>query len=137
MARLPSVGDGASFTKTLTEADVVLYAGLTGDLNPLHVDDRAAAESRFGRRVVHGLLTAGLISAVLGTRLPGPGSIYLKQTVSFRRPVFIGDTITATAEVTEVIEGKRRVRLYTVCTNQAGDVVLEGEALVLVPEGDG
>jgi len=131
---LPAVGERASFTKTITETDVVLYAGLTGDFNPVHVDERAAARSLFKRRVAHGLLTAGLISTVLGTKLPGPGSIYLGQELHFTRPVFIGDTVTAEVEVVEVIAEKRRVRLRTVCTNDRGETVVEGEALVMVAE---
>lgn len=132
--RLPAVGERASFSKTITETDVVLYAGLTGDFNPVHVDERAAARGLFRRRVAHGLLTAGLISTVLGTKLPGPGSIYLSQELRFTRPVFIGDTVIATAEVVEVVAEKRRVRLRTVCTNDRGETVLEGEALVMVAE---
>jgi len=130
---LPRVGDTASFAKTVTEADVVLYAGLTGDFNPVHIDRLAAASSLFGERVAHGLLTAGLISTVLGTRLPGAGTVYLEQHLRFVAPVRIGDTITAWAEVMEIDEPKRRVRLRTWCANQAGRVVIEGEALCLVP----
>jgi 3-hydroxybutyryl-CoA dehydratase len=132
--RLPVVGERASFSKTITETDVVLYAGLTGDFNPVHVDERAAVRSLFRRRVAHGLLTAGLISTVLGTKLPGPGSIYLGQELRFTRPVFIGDTVTAAVEVVEVMAEKRRVRLRTVCTNDRGETVIEGEAVVMVAE---
>ncbi len=132
--RLPAVGERASFSKTITETDVVLYAGLTGDFNPVHVDGRAAARSLFNRRVAHGLLTAGLISTVLGTKLPGPGSIYLGQELRFTRPVFIGDTVTATVEVVEVVAENRKVRLRTVCTNDRGETVIEGEALVMVAD---
>lgn len=128
-----SVGDEATFTKTVTEADVTLYAGITGDMNPLHVDREAAERSRFGGRIAHGMLTAGFVSTVLGTRLPGPGCIYLSQTLRFTRPVRIGDTVTARAEVTALDPDDRRVRLTTTCVNQDGDEVLEGEAELLVP----
>lgn len=128
------VGQSAEFRKTITEADVVLYAGVTGDLNPAHIDQVAAEASQFGGRIAHGMLSAGLISAVLGMRLPGPGTIYLEQSLRFVRPVRIGDTVTARVEVLELIPAKRRVRLATTCSNQSGEVVLKGEALVLAPE---
>ncbi|RJQ06858.1 MAG: MaoC family dehydratase [Bacillota bacterium] len=130
--RLPAVGEKASLSKAVTEADVVLFAEVTGDTNPVHLDEEAAARSVFGRRVAHGMLTAGLISAVLGTRLPGPGTIYLGQELRFTRPVFIGDTVTATVEVIEVTPEKRRVRLRTTCVNDRGETVVEGEARVMV-----
>jgi 3-hydroxybutyryl-CoA dehydratase len=128
------VGQRAEFRKTVTEADVVLFAGVTGDLNPAHIDQVAAEASPFGGRIAHGMLTAGLISAVLGTRLPGPGTIYLEQSLRFLRPVRIGDTVTAAVEVLELVPAKRRVRLATTAANQAGETVLKGEALVMVPE---
>jgi 3-hydroxybutyryl-CoA dehydratase len=128
------VGQRAEFRKTITEADVVLFAGVTGDLNPAHIDQVAAETSPFGGRIAHGMLTAGLISAVLGMKLPGPGTIYLEQSLRFVRPVRIGDTVTAAAEVLELIPAKRRVRLATTCANQAGETVLRGEAMVMVPE---
>jgi 3-hydroxybutyryl-CoA dehydratase len=128
------VGQAAEFSKTITETDVVLYAGITGDLNPVHVDRVAAECSPFGGRVAHGMLTAGLLSAVLGMKLPGPGSIYLSQTLRFTRPVRLGDTVTARVEVLELVPARRRVRLATSCANQDGERVLEGEAVVLVPE---
>ncbi len=128
-----SVGDEADFTKTVTGDDVTLFARVTGDTNPLHVDEEAASRSRFGGRIAHGMLTAGLISAVLGTKLPGPGCIYLSQTLRFTRPVRIGDTVTARAEVTELYPDDRRVRLKTTCVNQDDDTVLEGAAELLVP----
>ena len=127
------VGDSASFSKTVSESDIYLYAGLTGDLNGAHVNSQYAAGSIFGERVAHGMLPAGLISAVLGTKLPGEGTIYMSQTLKFVAPVKIGDTITATAEVLEKIEAKRRLRMSTVCINQHGKKVIEGEALVLCP----
>ncbi len=132
MNGLPSVGEKATFSKTITETDVVLYAGLIGDFNSLHVNKQAASESLFGRRVAHGMLTAGLISTVIGTRLPGEGSIYMGQELRFLKPVFLGDTITAAAEVVEVMEDKRRVRLHTWCINDRGETVVDGEALVMV-----
>ena len=122
------LGASASFSKTITEADVVLFAGLTGDFNPIHIDDTYAATTRFKKRLVHGMLVAGLVSTVLGTRLPGPGAIYVDQTLRFLAPVFIGDTLTARVEVVERITERNRVRLGTRCTNQQGVVVLEGEA---------
>jgi 3-hydroxybutyryl-CoA dehydratase len=128
------VGQRAEFRKTVTEADVVLFAGVTGDLNPAHIDQVAAEASPFGGRIAHGMLTAGLISAVLGMKLPGPGTIYLEQSLRFLRPVMIGDTVTASAEVLELVPAKRRVRLATTAANQAGETVLKGEALVMVPE---
>ena len=127
------VGDAATFSKTITEADVVLYAGVTGDTNPAHVDREFAARTFFGERVAHGLLTASLVSAVLGTKLPGPGCVFVSVELRFTRPVPIGHTITARAEVVERIEARRRLRLRTTCTNQEGETVLEGEAVVLIP----
>ncbi|MCX7635681.1 MAG: MaoC family dehydratase [Syntrophales bacterium] len=129
-----TVGDAASFAKTLTETDVYLYAGITGDLNPAHVNEAYAAETFFKGRIAHGMLTAGLISAVLGTLLPGPGTIYLRQELNFLAPVRMGDTITARVEVVEKIVEKNRLRLKTTCTNQAGKVVLDGEAVVMPPK---
>lgn len=129
-----AIGQQAHVSKAITTDDIVRFAELTGDDNPVHLDDAVAARSRFGRRIAHGMLSAGLISAVLGTRLPGPGVIYLSQSLRFSRPVFPGDVITATVEVTELVPAKRRARLATTCRNQAGDVVLEGEALVMVPD---
>ncbi|MBA4157395.1 MAG: MaoC family dehydratase [Gemmatimonadetes bacterium] len=129
-----TVGQSAEFTKTVTETDVVLYAGITGDLNPAHIDAVSAEAGRFGGRIAHGMLSAGLISAVLGTRLPGPGTVYLSQSLRFLRPVRIGDTVTARVEIAELLTAKRRVRLATRCVNQEGKAVLDGEALVWVPD---
>ena len=127
------VGQAAETAKTVTEADVTLFAGITGDFNPAHVNEEAARRGRFGGRIAHGMLTAGLVSAVLGTRLPGPGCIYVGQTLRFTRPVRIGDTVTARVEVTELRPEGRRVILATTCRNQEGETVLEGEAEVMVP----
>ena len=129
-----AVGQTAEMAKTVTEADVVLFAGVTGDFNPVHVDAVAAERSRFGGRIAHGMLSAGLVSAVLAMRLPGPGTIYLSQSLRFTRPVRIGDTVTARVEIAELVPAKRRVRLATTCLNQRGETVLEGEAVVMVPD---
>lgn len=128
------VGQAAELSRTITAADVEGFAAVTGDTNPVHLDEEVARASRFGGRIAHGMLSAGLISAVLGTRLPGPGAIYTGQTLRFTRPVRIGDTVTARVEVIELIAGKRRVRLSTTCRNQDGATVLDGEATVMVPE---
>jgi 3-hydroxybutyryl-CoA dehydratase len=128
------VGQHAEFSKTVTESDVVLFAGITGDFNPAHVNEVEAAKSRFGGRIAHGMLSAGFISACIAMKLPGPGTIYLTQSLKFTRPVRIGDTVTARVEVTEWNAGKRRAKLTTTCRNQHGEVVLDGEALVMVPD---
>ena len=125
------VGDSASHTKTFSEEDVILYARVTGDCNSVHLDEEYASKTIFRGRVVHGMLTAGLISTVLGTKLPGLGTIYLSQSLKFLAPVRIGDTVTASVKVVEVNEQKRKVRLETVCTNQAGKEVVTGEAEVI------
>jgi acyl dehydratase len=128
------VGMSASLSRTLTAEDIELFARATGDSNPLHMDSAFAEKSRFGARIAHGLWTGGLVSAVLGTQLPGPGTIYLAQTLRFRRPVFIGDTITASVRIVSYDESKRMARLESQCVNQGGQTVLEGEAEVLVEE---
>jgi 3-hydroxybutyryl-CoA dehydratase len=128
------VGDFAEFSKTVSEADVYLYAGVTGDLNPAHVNEAYARGTFFKTRIAHGMLTGGFISAVLGTRLPGPGTIYIRQELNFRAPVRIGDTITAKIEVVEKNPEKNRLRMSTTCTNQDGTVVVDGEALVMPPK---
>lgn len=127
------LGDNAEFAKTITETDVYLYAGITGDINPAHINETVAKESMFKGRIAHGMLTAGLVSAVLGVQLPGPGTIYLSQELRFTAPVRFGDTIKATVTVVEIIEEKNRVKLETICTNQNGDIVLKGFALVMPP----
>ena len=131
------VGDAAEFAKTVTETDVYLYAGITGDLNPAHLNEADAKGPFFKTRIAHGMLTAGFISSILGMQLPGPGTIYMRQSLSFLAPVRFGDTITARAEVVEVIAEKNRVRLKTTCANQDGTVVLDGEALVSPPKAKG
>jgi acyl dehydratase len=127
-----NTGDTAEMTKTIEQADVDAFADLTGDHNPVHVDEEFAKTTRFGRRIAHGMLTASLISAVLANKLPGEGSIYLGQTLQFVAPVFPGDTITARVTVKEIREGKGIVKLDTVCTNQRDEPVLRGEATVLL-----
>lgn len=126
------IGQSAHFSKTVTETDVVLFAGITGDLNSFHMDEVAAKASRFGGRVAHGMLSASFISTVLGTRLPGPGTIYLGQTLRFKAPVRIGDTVTARVTVKELDDKRKRAKLDTMCTIQDGTVVVEGEAEVML-----
>jgi 3-hydroxybutyryl-CoA dehydratase len=128
------VGDIAEFGKTISESDIYLYAGITGDFNPAHVNESYAEGTFFKTRIAHGMLSAGLISGVLANQLPGPGTIYLKQDLRFLAPVRIGDTITARVELIELIHDKNRVRLKTVCSNQEGVTVLDGEALVSAPK---
>ncbi len=126
------VGEKASFTKTVTEADVYGYAGITGDFNPAHVNKVAAENSMFKQRIAHGMLSAGFISAVLGTKLPGEGAIYISQELSFLAPVYFNDTITAEAEVVEKLE-KGRLKVRTTCTNQDGTLVIDGHAVLMIP----
>ena len=128
------VGDSASFTKTVSEHDVYTFAGLSGDFNPAHVNEVEAQKGMFGKRIAHGMLSAGFISTVLGTQLPGPGTIYMGQELRFTKPVFFGDTITATVTVAELIPEKNRAILDTVCTNQNGEVVISGFATVMPPK---
>jgi 3-hydroxybutyryl-CoA dehydratase len=128
------IGMTASRTKTITDADIRAFAQASGDANSIHLDEAAAAASRFGRRIAHGMLTASVISAVLGNDLPGPGTIYLGQDLRFKTPVFINDTITATVELTKYREDKRIATFRTTVTNQDGVLVLEGEAVVIAPE---
>lgn len=128
-----AVGQRASFSKTVSESDVYLYAGISGDFNPAHINQAYAEGTAFKTRIAHGMLSAGFISTVLGNQLPGPGTIYMSQSLTFLAPVAIGDTITATVEVIEILSEKKRVRLKTVCTNQEGREILTGEALVSPP----
>jgi len=124
------VGDTASFSKTVTEADIVNFAGTTGDFNPVHVDAEYASKSMFKERIAHGMLMAGFISAVLGTQLPGPNAIYMGQTLEFKLPVKIGDTVTATVTVAEKRDEKRILKLDTIVTNQRDEVVVSGGAVI-------
>jgi 3-hydroxybutyryl-CoA dehydratase len=126
------VGMSAFYSRTMTEADIVLFAGISGDFNPLHLNREFSEQTRFGGCIAHGMLTASLISTVVGTKLPGPGAIYLSQSLRFTAPVRAGDTVTARAHVLEVLHEKRRCRLETSC--RVGEAtVVEGEALMLVP----
>ena len=127
-----TVGMRETLMKTVMGTDVIGFATLTGDHNPIHLSDHYARKTRFGERIAHGLYTASLISAVVGMRLPGPGAIYLSQTLNFRAPVKIGDVVLVSVEVAEKTEAGRRVRLACECTVD-GRIVLEGEALVSVP----
>ena len=126
------IGDHASVTKTVSETDVYLFAGITGDLNPAHTNEVAASKTMFKTRIAHGMLGAGFISAVLGMYLPG--TIYMGQELKFTKPVHIGDTVTATATVEEIILEKNRVILDTTVVNQDGEVVIKGKATVMPPK---
>ncbi len=127
------VGEFSEFSKTISESDVYLYAGITGDFNPAHINEEYAKKTFFETRIAHGMLPAGFISAILGTKLPGPGTIYLKQELKFLAPVRMGDTITARVEITGIDKGKKKVTLKTTCVNQDGKTVLDGEAIVSPP----
>ena len=126
------VGMKASTSKTITEADVLLFAGVSTDCNPLHISEGAAKKGMFGTRIAHGMLVASLISAVLGTKLPGEGTVYMGQTLKFRRPVFLGNCITATVEVAELNPERRIAILNTTCTNEEGVDVIVGQATVML-----
>jgi 3-hydroxybutyryl-CoA dehydratase len=125
-----AVGDRTTFSKTITDAEIALFCGISGDMYALHVDEEYAKTTRFGQRAAHGMLTASLLSTVNGALLQKPGGMYVSQTLHFRRPVFVGDTLTATSEVVELIPEKRRLRCATRIVNQAGKVVLDGEAML-------
>ena len=127
------IGMTASRTVTITDERVRLFAQVTGDTNPVHLDDDYAATTRFGRRIAHGMLSASLFSAILGNDLPGHGAIYLNQTVTFKAPIYIGDTITATVELVKYRQTKRIATFRTTCVNQDGTLVVEGEAVVIAP----
>lgn len=125
------IGDKASMSKTVSEYDVYTFAGLSGDFNPVHVNTEFAKSTMFKERIAHGMLSAGFISALLGTTLPGANTIYLAQELAFKAPVKIGDTVTATVEVIEKIQEKNRLILKTTVTNQQGTVVIDGKATVM------
>ncbi len=127
-----AVGDFDEYRKTVTETDVVLFAGLTGDNNPMHIDEEFASQTRFGSRIIHGMLTASFLSSVIGMKMPGPGCIYMGQNIKFLKPVHIGETVTARATVIEMYPEKQRIKLLTECSVR-GVVVLTGDALVWVP----
>jgi len=128
-----AVGDAATLTRAVTAEGIREFVEATGDANPLHSDQTFAATTRFGEVIAPGMLTGGLLSAVIGTRLPGPGTVYLSQSFRFLRPVYVGETITARVEVAEVVRERNRVALRTVCLNQDDEPVLEGEAWVMPP----
>ncbi len=125
-------GDTASLSKTISDNDIRAFADATGDRNPLHLDEEFAKQTRFGRRIAHGMLSASLISAVIANELPGQGSIYLGQTLQFVAPVVPGDTVTARVTVSTIRVDKPILKLETVCTNQRNEVVIRGEATVLI-----
>jgi len=129
-----NIGDTAEFSKTVSESDIYQFAGITGDFNPAHMNEEYAKKTFFKTRIAHGMLSAGFISTAIGTKLPGTGSLYVKQDLRFLAPVRIGDTITARVEVVEIIAEKKRVRLKTTCINQEGTQVLDGEAVVSPPK---
>ncbi len=125
------IGMKASMTKVISEGDVYIFGGLTGDLNPLHINEDFAKTTRFKTRIAHGLIAVSLIAAVLGSELPGAGSLYVSQEVQFKSPVYFGDEITATLEVIEMDIPGNRLTLKTVCTNQNGKVVVEGTGITM------
>jgi 3-hydroxybutyryl-CoA dehydratase len=126
------VGMDAVMARTVTDADIVLFAGVSGDTNPIHLNQEYAATTMFKSRIAHGMLSAAFISAVLGTKLPGPGAVYVGQTLRFKAPVRVGDTVTARVEVTDVVVEKKRASFKTECL-VGGKVVIEGEATLMVP----
>jgi len=130
LAPLPAIGTQATLSRTITEDDILLFALVSGDHNPIHLDAEYAEKSLFGKRIAHGFLIGSLISAVLGNDMPGPGSIYLGQTLKFLAPIHIGDTVTVTVKVVAIREDKRIITLHTNCTNQHDTLVLSGEATV-------
>ncbi|WP_232697615.1 MaoC family dehydratase [Brevibacillus daliensis] len=127
------IGDKASFTKTITEFDVYSFAGIVGDFNPAHINEEYAKQTQFTKRIAHGMIGAGLLSTTLGTKLPGPGTIYLSQEVVFRKPIYFQDTITAEVEVIEMVDkGKFTIAtMKTSCYNQNGELIIEGSAKVI------
>ena len=129
-SHLPPIGTRETHTRTITEADIIEFADVSGDHNPVHLDEEYAAQSIFGGRIAHGLLAASMISAILGMKLPGPGTVYLGQTLKFLAPIRIGDTIEVSVEVITVRKDKHILTLRTDCVNQDGTLVLTGEATV-------
>ena len=127
-----TVGMAASYSQTIADADIKNFAGMSGDHNPIHVDKNYAAESRYGKRIAHGLMTASFFSALFGTKIPGPGCVYVSQNLTFKRPVYIDDTVTATVEVTNVDIEKSRVVFKTICRVK-GKVVTTGDAEIFIP----
>ena len=129
-----NAGDSAEIKKTIEQADIDAFAEVTGDHNPVHVDEEFAKTTRFGKRIAHGMLTASLISSVLANKLPGEGSVYLGQTLQFVAPVFPGDEITARVTVKQIREDKPILKLETICLNQRDEIVIRGEATVLAAD---
>jgi 3-hydroxybutyryl-CoA dehydratase len=127
------IGDFAEYSKTISESDIIQFAEISGDYNPLHIDECYAKSTPFKARIAHGFLIAGLISTVIANKLPGPGTIYLKQTLNFIAPVFIDDTITARVEILSIEEESNKIYLKTTCRNQNLIIILDGEATVKVP----
>jgi 3-hydroxybutyryl-CoA dehydratase len=128
------VGQSAAFSKTISESDVYLFAGITGDFNPAHVNQPYAEKTFFKARIAHGMLVAGLLSAVMANQLPGPGSVYIHQGLDFKAPVYIGDTVTAQVEVLAIDPDAHRVEIKTTCINQNGDTVVDGQAMISPPK---
>lgn len=128
-----NIGDTAELSKQFSEDDITTFSNLSLDHNPIHLDEAYASETRFGKRIVHGMLSASLISAILGNILPGHGSIYMNQEISFKAPVYIGDTITAQVEITDINIEKSIVTLKTICKNQTGEMVIDGSAVLWAP----
>ena len=126
-------GDSADFTKTVSESDIYLYAGITGDFNPAHIDQSYASNTFFKTRIAHGMLSAGFISTVIAMKLPGPGTIYREQHLTFLAPVYINDTVRAVVEVIEIDPGKKTATLATRCFKQDNTLVLDGSAVVSPP----
>ncbi len=129
------IGESASFSKTISEADIYMFAGITGDFNPVHINAEYARATRFGQRIAHGPLTQSLIAPVLGMRLPGLGTVALEMFCRYKAPVYCGDTITASARVKEKVADKKWIKMELTWTNQHGECVAEGEALVAPPAG--
>jgi 3-hydroxybutyryl-CoA dehydratase len=127
-----TIGQQGGFSKTISESDVYLFAGITGDFNSMHINEEYASQSPFGGRIAHGMLSGSMISTVLGAHFPGPGTIYLQQSLKFVAPVRIGDTVTAQVTLAELLP-KNKARLTTQCFNQKGELVVDGEAVVLLP----
>jgi len=128
------IGDEASLSRTVTEADIILFSGVSGDINPMHLDEEYAKQTIFKGRIAHGMIACSYLTAVLANKLPGPGSIYAGQEFKFLAPVRIGDTVTAKVEVVEIIEAKNRVKLRTYCINQNGTLLVDGKATLLPPK---
>ena len=129
------IGESARFTKTVSESDVYLFAGITGDLNPAHVNEEEAKTNLFGKRIVHGILITGFISTVIGMHLPGQGTIYMEQNWKFLKPVYIGDTVSAIVEITDIINKEKNIlKLSTKVMNQNGQIVMDGFAVVKAPD---